>query len=191
MYRQTVVVDDFAGRFREVRDIIFSPTGTRTEELVEKPVNTLKRLKLTEEDLRDLREVQPVLVTRDSVFLYESRFRGEERLNGIACWLLEIRPRQILAGQRLFDGTLWVDESDDSILQLAGQAVPQIVTTKAENLFPHFTTVREKIDGSHWFPVNTFADDTLPFRTGPQRIRLTIRYSNYKRFGAETSVEYK
>src|SRR3954468_7849761 len=55
-YRQTVVVEDFDGRgsrtgeYREVRDVIFSPVGERTEVTVGKPTNNLKRLKLTEED---------------------------------------------------------------------------------------------------------------------------------------------
>lgn len=191
MYRQTVTLSDYAGQFREVRDIIFSPSGARTEEVIEGPVNTLKKLKLTEEDMRDIREIQPMLVTRDNLFMYESKFRGEEELNGISCWLMEIRPRQILSGQRLFEGMLWIDKSDDSIIQVAGQAVPQIVTTKSENLFPHFTTVRKKVDKDFWFPELTYGDDTLQFRTGPQRIRLTIRYANYKRFGAETKIEYK
>ena len=77
------------------------------------------------------------------------------------------------------------------MIRLEGQAVPQIVTTKQENLFPRFTTVREKMDGKFWFPVTTYGDDTLEFRTGPQRVRLTIRYANYRRFGAETKIEYK
>lgn len=51
--------------------------------------------------------------------------------------------------------------------------------------------MREKIDGKYWFPAVTLGDDILPFRTGPQRIRLTIRYENYKRFAAESSIEYK
>lgn len=191
MYRQTVVVSDFAGQFREVREVIFSPEGTRTERVIEKPVDTLKKLKMTEEDLRDVREIQPLLVTRETLFLYETKFRGEEKLNGIDCRLVQIRPRQILSGQRLFEGMIWIDKSDDSIIQSEGQAVPQIRTTKEENLFPHFTTIREKIDGTYWFPVTTYGDDTLYFRAGPQRIRLTIRYADYKRFGAETRIEYK
>jgi hypothetical protein len=68
-----------------------------------------------------------------------------------------------------------------------GQAVPQIHRTKEENLFPHFTTVRTKV-GDYWFPQLTAADDTLYFRTGPQRIKMTIRYSNYQRFGAESKI---
>ena len=62
--------------------------------------------------------------------------------------------------------------------------MPRIVDTKKEDLFPRFTTIRKPVDGVHWFPIYTYADDTLQFRAGPQRERLRISYSNYKRFGA-------
>lgn len=194
-YRQIMVeeeLDDHGGRkgeYREVRDIIFSPEGQRTEQLVGKPSNSLKRLKLTEEDFRDLRDVQPYLFTPDQLFMYEVKFRGDETVDGVDCWLLQVRPRQLLQGQRLFDGQFWIDKRDFSIVRSEGQAVPQIRSTKAEkeNLFPHFTTVREKF-GNYWFPVHTHADDTLYFMSGAQRIRLTVRYSQYKRFGAESKI---
>jgi hypothetical protein len=197
MYRQTVTVQDFdshgrpGGEYRELRDVIFSPTGERNEEAVGKPLNTLRWLKLTDEDFRDIREVQPMLVTTDNLFLYESKYRGEEDVDDATYWAVQIRPRQILDGQRLFDGMIWIDESDYSITRLEGQAVPQIMTTKNENLFPHFTTLRVKVDGKYWFPAMTVGDDMLPFRTGPQRIRMTIRYANYKRFSAESKIEFK
>jgi hypothetical protein len=74
---------------------------------------------------------------------------------------------------------------------MQGQAVPQIRTMKSENLFPRFTTIRKPVDGKHWFPVYTYADDTLQFRTGPQRELLRIAYSEYKRFGAESTLIVK
>jgi len=196
-YRQTVTVADLdhngaqLGEYREVRDIVFSATMVRSEQVVEKARNSLKRLKLTEEDFRDMREIQPLLITRDNRFMYESKPKGEEIIDGIDCWLLQVRPRQILAGQRLFDGIIWVSKEDSSIIRLEGQAVPQVRSTRDENLFPHFTTIRQKVEGKYWFPVTTFADDTLDFRTGPQRIRMIIRYVNYKKFGADTKIEYK
>jgi len=85
---------------------------------------------------------------------------------------------------------LWIDR-EYNIVRMEGQAVPQIRTTKAENLFPRFTTIRKPVDGKHWFPVYTYADDTLQFRTGPQRIRLRIRYANYQRFAAESTVTFE
>ena len=56
-----------------------------------------------------------------------------------------------------------------------------------ENLFPHFTTIRENI-GGHRFPVHTHADDILQFRNGPLRMRLTVRYLNYQKFQVESKI---
>ena len=112
-------------------------------------------------------------------------------MDGVDCFVLQIRPRQILQSQRLFDGMLWVAQGDFSIIRSEGQAVPQIRTLKSENLFPHFTTIRKKTDGDLWFPVTTYADDTLYFRNGPQRIRLIIRYSQYQKFGSDSKVTFE
>jgi len=197
MYRQTVTIEELderggaRGSYREVRDIIFSPQHERTEELVGKPQNGLKFLIMTEEDFGDIRDIQPLVLTEDRLWNYETKSRGEENMDGLDCWVLQVRPRQILAGQRFFDGTIWVDQKEYNIVRMEGQAVPQIRTTKTENLFPRFTTLRKPIDGKHWFPIYTYADDTLQFRTGPQRERLRIAYSNYKRFSSESTFIVK
>lgn len=196
-YRQSVTVEELdnhgiiAGAYHELRDIIFSPSEKRTEQMIGSPRKSLKHLQLTEEDFRDIREIQPFLLTTDQAFMYESRFRGEENMDNVDCYVLQIRPRQILDGQRLFEGNIWVDKQDLSVVRSEGQAVPQIITTKSENLFPHFTTIRQRVDGQHRFPVTTYANDTLYFRTGPQRIRLMIRYSEYKKFGSDSKITFR
>jgi hypothetical protein len=196
-YRQSVTLDELdshgapRGQYREIRDIVFSPKHERSENLIGRPENGLKNLILTEEDFHDIREIQPLVLTDDRLWIYETRFRGEETMDEVECWVLQVRPRQILQGQRLFDGMVWVDKKKYNIVRLEGQAVPQIRTTKSENLFPRFTTIRKPIDGRHWFPVYTYADDTLFFRGGPQRERLRIAYSNYKRFGVESTFTPK
>ncbi|MCP5117549.1 MAG: hypothetical protein GY953_42545 [bacterium] len=196
-YRQSVRVDEFgkrgtpAGFYTEVRDIIFSPESGRSEEFVKKPLSRLKRLQLTEEDFQDIREVQPFLFTKDQLWAYETRYEGEETLDGVTYWVLMVRPRQTFQGQRLFDGVFWVDQQDLSVARAMGRAVPSIFGGKSENLFPEFTTVRTKVDGKFWFPMFTYADDVLPFRTGPLRMRMRIEYSNYKRFAAESSITFE
>jgi hypothetical protein len=195
-YRQTVTLDEInpkglaEGTYREVRDIIFSPAQERTERMVGKPYATLTHLKMTDEDFHDIREIQPFLLTKDQAFLYETQFRGEENMDGVHCFVVQIRPRQILDGQRLFDGMLWVSKKDYSVIRSEGQAVPEIRTLKTENLFPHFTTIRQRAEGDFWFPAVTYGDDTLYFRGGAQRVRLTIRYTDYHRFGADSKITY-
>jgi hypothetical protein len=196
-YRQGVTIDELddhggaRGQYHETRDVIFSPQHDRTEQMVGSASNGLKNLVLTEQDFQDIRDIQPLVLTEDRLWNYETKFRGDETIDDVDCWVLQVRPRQILQGQRFFDGMIWVDKKGYNIVRMEGQAVPQIRTTKTENLFPKFTTIRKPLDGKHWFPVYTYADDTLQFRTGPQRIRLRIAYSNYKRFGAESTLIVK
>jgi len=196
-YRQVLAMEQLdergilRGQYREVRDIIFSPQQERTEKLIGKPENELTALKLTPEDFQDFREIQPLVLTEDRLWNYETKPRGDETVDGVDCWVLQVRPRQILEGQRFFEGLLWADKKEFNIVRAEGRAVPQIRSTASENLFPRFTTIRKPIDGEHWFPVLTLADDTLQFRTGPQRERLRISYSNYKRFSVDSTFTPK
>ena len=194
-YQQSVTLIEYSernhpgGEYHEVRDIIFSPEGERTEKVVGRTTNTLKRLQMTPEDFEDIRNIQPMLLTEERLPLYQFTPKGEETIDEIACWVLQVRPKQILYGMRLFEGSVWVDQRDFSIIRSEGRAVPQIRSTRPgkENLFPYFTTVRGKV-GQFWFPVLTQGDDTLDFSTGPVREKLTIRYRDYKRFGAESTI---
>jgi hypothetical protein len=49
-------------------------------------------------------------------------------------------------------------------------------------VFPRFATYRENIEGHYWFPTYTRSDDTLHFSSGDVHIRMTVRYSEYRRF---------
>src|SRR5690242_5776000 len=141
-YRQSVSLEELddhggmRGMYKEVRDVIFSPKHERSEKRIGQVQNSLKYLIMTPEDFRDIREIQPLVLTEDRLWNYETKFRGDETIDDVDCWVLQVRPRQILGDQRFFDGTLWVDKKEYNIVRMEGQAVPQIHTLKSENLFP-------------------------------------------------------
>ena len=195
-YRQSVTVQEFdsrdrvGGEYHEVRDITFSPNGARYEQVVGTAQNTLLHLQLTPQDFSDIRTIQPFFLTGQNIWRYSGKYKGEETMDGVQCFVVDVEPKQILSGQRYFQGTLWVRESDFGVVRSEGQAVPQIDTKDKQNLFPHFTTLWKEVDGKWMFPVETYADDTLFFRDWPQRIRIVIRYMNYKKFGAESTLTY-
>jgi hypothetical protein len=90
-----------------------------------------------------------------------------------------------------------VDDTDFQIVKTRGKNVPDIRSKGGENLFPEFTTWREQIDSQDgsgrkfWFPTYTKIDDNLHFSTGDIHVRELVKYTNYKRFGANVKITYE
>lgn len=194
-YRQDVSVQELdandrkKGEYRLVSDITFDPTGKRTEKVVFAPANTLKGIQLTPQDLQDIREIQPFVLTSDEINKYNLKYAGKEKIDEIDCYVFEVGPKTIEKGQRYFQGQIWVDDQDLQIVKTYGKAVPDIKEKGQENLFPRFETYREQID-QYWFPTYTKAIDTLQFSSGAQRIRQVIKYENYKKFEADVKLSF-
>ncbi|MCC6860572.1 MAG: hypothetical protein IT158_18540 [Bryobacterales bacterium] len=194
-YRQTFRIMELdnsgnvRGRLEMVSDIIFSPDGKRTERVVHAPVSTLKNLLLTPEDEQDLRNVQPFVLTTDQIPNYDIRYLGKQKADEIPCYVFAVKPRKMEPGQRYFEGQIWVDDRDLQIVKTYGKGVG-LLKKGSDNQFPRFETYREQIDGKYWFPTYTRADDTLRFQTGPQPIRMIVKYENYKQFKADTTIKF-
>ena len=148
------------------------------------------RLVISAEDLQDLREIQPFVLTSDDVGKYKLTFAGREKIDEVSTYAFDVTPKTMEKGQRYFEGKIWVDDRDFQIVKTYGKPVPDIRPSKGgqENLFPKFETYREQID-DYWFPTYTRAVDTLEFSTGNQKMREIVRYTNYKRF--QTSVKIR
>jgi hypothetical protein len=183
------------GEYRMASDIIFTPEGKRYEHITFAPANTLQRIILSQQDLDDVRNVQPFVLTTTELPKYDVKYLGRQQVDELSCYVFEVGPKIIEKNQRYFKGRVWVDDKDLQIVMTDGKAVPDIVTKNNENVFPRFRTYRENIAQGYWFPVYTRADDYLHFRNGDVHIRMTIRYSNYKRYGSTvkmgTPVEVK
>jgi hypothetical protein len=194
-YRQTARVLEMdengnpRGKWEMISDIIFSPEGKRTERVVRAPVPTLRNLLLTPEDMQDLRDVQPFVLTTKDIDRYHVRYLGKEKADEIPCYVFAVKPKKLEPGQRYFEGQIWVDDRDLQIVKTYGKGVGML-KKGSDNQFPKFETYREQIDNKYWFPAYTRADDTLHFQTGPQRIRMTVKYEDYKQFKSDINIKY-
>ena len=195
-YRQSArlqELDEFGavrGRWEMVSDIIFSAAGKRTERVVHAPVQTLRNLVLTPEDEQDLRSVQPFVLTSTELDQYWIRYLGKQNADQIPCYVFAVKPKKLESGLRYFQGEIWVDDRDLQIVKTYGRGVG-LQKRSSDNQFPKFETYREQIDGKYWFPTYTQADDVLYFKGGlAQRIRMVIRYEDYKQFKSETQIKY-
>lgn len=195
-YRQTVRIQELdesgrpsGGKYEMVSDVIFTPDGKRTERVVRAPVTTLRNLTLTPEDEQDLRNVQPFVLTSSDVSRYEVRYLGKQNADEIPCYVFAVKPKKMEQGQRYFEGQIWVDDRDLQIVKTYGKGVG-LLKKGSDNQFPKFETYREQIDGKYWFPTYTVANDTLHFQNGPQRIKMTVKYENYKRFEGQSTIKF-
>jgi hypothetical protein len=192
-YRQSLKLEELdpggnptGGKWEETDDIIFTPEGKRIEKVVYAPVLTLKEIVLTKEDVDDLHNVQPFVLTTSEVPDYNINYLGKEKIDEIDCYLFSVKPKKLQPGKRYFEGQVWVDDRDLQIVKTYGKGVG---IAKGQQ-FPRFETYREQIDGKYWFPTYTHADDTLHFKDMSQRIRLVVKYQDYKRFEGRSTIKY-
>jgi hypothetical protein len=196
-YRQDVRVetvdgDTVDGEYHEVFDVLFDDHGKRLENVVFAPQSSLVRIQMSPEDVDDIRHRLPFVLTSEEIPEYDILYVGQQQEDELRCYVFDIAPKRIEGKKRYFQGRIWVDDHDFQIVKTYGKTVPDIRKKKGqENLFPKFTTWREQIDGTYWFPTYTKADDTLHFSTGDVRIREIVKYSNYKRFGSKTRITYE
>ena len=193
-YRQTVKMEELdmggnpsGGKWEEVDDIIFSPDGKRAEKVIYAPVISLQHINLDPEDVKDLRDVQPFVLTTSDIPKYQIDYLGREKLDEIGCYSFSVKPRKMVKGERYFEGEIWVDDRDLQIVKTNGKGVGLI---GKDHQFPKFETYREQIDGRYWFPTYTHADDTLHFKDMDQRIRMTVKYQDYKRYEGRSTIRF-
>jgi hypothetical protein len=178
------------GTWEQVSDILFSPEGKRMEHLVYAPVPNLQHLILTPEDMQDLVNVNPFVLTTAEIPEFDIHYLGKEKLDEINCYNFSIKPKKLVQGKRYFEGQIWVDDRDLQIVKTYGKGVGYIKKS-SDNQFAKFETYREQVDGKYWFPTYSRADDTLHFKTGEsQRIREVIRWTDYKHYEGRSTIRY-
>ena len=199
-YRQSVTVDTLEGEtvdgeFKQVVDVLFDDKGHRIEEVVFAPQDTLRRILMTREDFDDIQHRMPFVLTSDEISEYQILYVGKQKEDELGTYVFDVAPKQIEKNKRYFQGRIWVDDHDFQIVKTYGKNVPDIGVGKhkggQENLFPNFTTWRQQIDGKYWFPVYTKVDDTLHFSNEDVHVRQVVKYTNYKRFGANVKITYE
>jgi hypothetical protein len=194
-YRQTVKMEELdpsgnptGGKWELVEDIIFTPEGKRMSKVVYAPVVSLQHIGLTPEDEKDLRDVQPFVLTTPEISEYDIHYLGREKVDEVGTYAFSVKPKKMVKGKRYFEGQIWVDDRDLQIVKTYGKGVGLV--NKDTNQFPRFETYREQIDGKYWFPTYTRADDTLHFRDMSQRIRMVVKYQDYKKYEGRSTIKF-
>jgi hypothetical protein len=195
-YRQSVKVetldgDTVDGEYQQVFDVSFDDQGHKVVDVVFAPQSTLSRISMSEEDMNDIENLLPFVLTSDEIPEYNILYVGQQQEDELHCYVFDVAPKEIVGKKRYFQGRVWVDDHDFQVVKTYGKTVPDIRKKNEENLFPKFTTWRQLIDDQYWFPTYTRADDVLHFKTEDVHIREIIKYTDYKQFKSKTRITYE
>jgi hypothetical protein len=184
------------GEYYEVDDVIFDPSGKRTEKVVFAPGSTLQRVMMSPSDLQDIQHGYPFVLTAEEIGAYNVKYVGKQKVDEVDCYVFDVSPKVIEKKKRYLLGRIWVDVTDLQIVVTNGRMVPDDTRKNSEDLHPPFMTWRQQVDGHYWFPVYTKGEGVLHFSGGhgymaqDVHIRDTIKYSDYKQFGSTTKIIY-
>lgn len=185
------------GEWYEVDDVIFDPSGKRTEKVVFAPGSTLQRVQMSPSDLQDIQHGYPFVLTTEEIPQYDIKYIGRQKIDEVDCYAFDVSPKQIQKGKRYLLGRIWVDTTDLQIVVTNGRMVPDDTRKGSEDLHPPFMTWRQQVDGHFWFPVYTKGEGILHFSGGngymgeDVHIRDVIKYTDYKRFGSTSKIIFE
>ena len=189
--------ESIIGEFHQVTDILYDDRGRRLEDVKFAPQSSLY---VTKEDMDDLRKRTAFSLTPEELPKYQVLYVGQQKVDELQTYVYDVAPKTIEKGQRYFQGRIWIDNQDFEIVKTYGHGVPDIGRNLSpkkkikhpedEQLFPHFVTYREQIDGKFWFPTYSKADEVLHFYSGDAHVKAVVKYTNYKQFGTNIKILY-
>lgn len=185
------------GRYEEVADISYSADGHKLEHVTFAPANTLERIIMSPADFSDIEHRLPFVLTEEDIVAYNVTYAGRQKVDELNTYVFDVMPKKIEKGHRYLQGRVWVDQQDLQVVLVNGKNVPDDMRKGHEDLSPPFTTYRDQVDGTYWFPVYTKSDATLHFPGGrgymaqDVRIRYVVKYTDYKRFRSTVKITFE
>jgi hypothetical protein len=192
IYTQDVLVQTLNGKavdgqFHEITSVSFDDKGKRAESVTFAEQPTLRGISLSSQDMDDIRVFMPWMLTTEEATQYNLTYAGQQHVDDLDTYVFHVEPRKEEKGRRYFQGRVWVDAHDLQIVKLCGKSVPDVVRVKKNqpmDIRPMFVSYRQVVDG-HWFPAYTRVDDTLHFQLQAVHMREIVKFTGYKRAGAD------
>ena len=172
-----------------IRNSVFvlDDRGQRIERVIYHPKATIKELTITREDIQDLAGSQLFGLELADLNSYEFSYLGSASRAGRQLYIIAARPRQEPdpnhMRSRFFVGRFWIDAVSFQPVYVEGITEPH-----GKQRFSHFKTERQLQIESLLFPSATNADDILRFPHKDVHYRISVKYSDFKRFASRVQI---
>jgi len=187
---QTVKVEELVtnGGLYELDGQQYSKSdGQRYESVLKQPTSNLHYTEFSLEDVKFLADLQLFFLTTEELPQYKLSYEGKEKLDQITTYLFRVQPKQLLS-KPLFDGVVWIDDQDFSIVKSYGQFLTSNGSFAPSFPFQMFEVYRENLQGHLWLPTYIRSDSDVKAQQGTVPIRLVVRSSNFRPTAAAPAV---
>jgi hypothetical protein len=176
------------GEYIRNSQFIFDDRGRRIERVTFHPSSTIREMRITKEDIQDLKDGQLLGIDIVEATKYRLAYAGAEIVNNRELFAVDVtpltEPDPNHMKERYFVGRVWIDPNTFQVVMIKGIIEPQ-----GKQRFPMFVTWREPVKDTLAFPTRTEADDILHFKERDVHYRIRVRYYDYKEFGSRVSVK--
>ncbi len=175
--------DVITGEFYRFTVISFDAAGNRRDKILENRSSLPGDSHIGTNAANNLTRVYQFIITPDTLALYEFSYVGREHVDELDTYVFDVKPKAKMpdpekSAERYFKGRVWIDNQDMCVVKVSGEALPEQNTHRT----PRFETYFQN-QGDFWFPAYTSADDEVRMGRRLTRVRVTVRFSGYKKTG--------
>jgi hypothetical protein len=184
-FTQTVRIEELdnpAGKFTVTGEMFTKQDGERYFRVVKPPESDLKQTHFTLADVRTIVSIPLFNLTSDELQHYNFKYAGQEKLDEINTYILQVKPKLLSRTRWYFEGVVWLEDRDYAIVKSYGRFVSEIAGSGTKLPFTYFETFRENFQEKYWLPTYTRSDEEIPLGEGNQlRLHLVIRDTNFQK----------
>jgi len=161
------------------------PDGERFEKVIGAPTSNLRYTEFSLSDVKYLAGIPLFFLTSKELPQYNLNYEGKEKLDEITTYIFGVHPKQ-LGSKPLFDGVVWVDDQEFSIVKSYGRFMTASGAIGGDFPFQMFDVYRQNLVGTLWFPTYIRSESEVKTPQGDVPIRLIIRSTNFRPAAAAT-----
>jgi len=178
-YKYDVIIQTFkdgkvTGEYRRTTQVALDKKGTLEERVLYFPRPSVTDIQVTREDLEDLSGRNQFVLETVNISKYNFTYAGNERIDNIDLYVIDVEPKAISSRERLFSGRIWLRANDLRILRMRGRTVQ-----KGSQRFPVMDSYRAQVGEQYLFPALAVAEEQLEFPRGSVHLRIEVKYSDY------------
>lgn len=185
-FTQTARVEEYinpGGKFAVTGQVYTKPDGGQYWRIQGQPQSTLKTTTLTLEDVRTIATLPLFFLTTPEIGNYNFFYAGQDKLDELNTYVFQVKPKQLSRTRRYFEGAVWIDDHDLTIVKSYGKFVSEVESDDEGTRLPFkmFETYRENFAGKYWLPTYTNSDDFITTKNGDEfHLRLVIHSTDFK-----------